>query len=605
MTFRTRLPVDPHVVAYWGWDEANEADAALDEGSYNRPLTVFNAAAVMPARLGNGRQFDGATTYAAPADSVPFRLNDLTIITWVTLDSVNQAGSLKRVILACDGVSATPVVGGILFLLAVDNNGALVFEHTAVDGALIRWQTANGFIRTARYHAITLTRDVELAYATVNLWINNAPVAWASVTRNGVPLPDPTKYPAPVAPDSVLSTQTFKVGISDKYPDAWWQGVVDETSLHDIARPRQPYLIDAYFRLTMNTTFQRLTGLGRVRTLGSVEMGGGSRWWCYERDQDIYVVRENSLGLYGKEILLTTGGVNALTGATTPAGFTQPRLAYDPVSDILLVAFVLAGKVYKLTAASSDDPATQNVPGTADTISIVKLVDNSEPQTVGAMEAPVLDERFGDEGTAATVVFLDVPTFGLAVEGNNPYGYAVYRRAGGAVTFIGTTGPTKQTARWAAAGNYWHVPIAPRAYGAGYFALPVRSGGRVGAAMSNIVIDYLGVFGWTADADPSVIHYGTTRDTPHEADPLIGGYESAIDATLQGFGFVARTPVKYASPADEQIIGAGEARQLEDPWGFIARTPVKLASTPDPQTISAGETVGVTMRGSTGARLDP
>jgi hypothetical protein len=71
-----RLDIDAHVLAYLGFDEANETDVALDEGPYNRQFTVYNSPAVLPARVNNGRQFNGSSTYVSITDSSPFRIAD-------------------------------------------------------------------------------------------------------------------------------------------------------------------------------------------------------------------------------------------------------------------------------------------------------------------------------------------------------------------------------------------------------------------------------------------------------------------------------------------------------------------------------------------------
>ena len=88
-------------------------------------------------------------------------------------------------------------------------------------------------------------------------------------------------------------------------------------------------------------------------------------------------MKESPFGSFGPETRLTTvgGGNSSLTGA--------PELVYDPASDTLYVFFVSGNRIYKLTANSTDDPATINMPFTADTGTIIKAVDLVEGSRQG------------------------------------------------------------------------------------------------------------------------------------------------------------------------------------------------------------------------------
>lgn len=600
----TRLSIDSHVIGYWGFDEANETDMAVDEAGSNRHLTLTDAAAVVPARLGNGRQFNGTSTRGDVVSSVPFRLNAMSMIVWATLDSVLQTGSKRRTIIACDGANADPTIGGIFYYLGVDNTGAIIHEYHDAAGHLIQWKTAGGAFLTGRYYSIALTRVINGNWATLSLYINNQSVAWTSVTSDAAPIVAP--IPGPAVPAPATNAQTFKVGISDKYPDAFWAGVLDELSVHDVARAKCPYLDAAYFRLTLAASFSRLSAVGNVKTLGGVDMGGGVRWWCYERDQSLYVIRENSLGLFADEILLTTGGFQA-SGALMPGGVQKPALAYDRVNDVLLVAFLGAGKVWKITAKSEDSPSTQNMPFTQDTPGVLKVVDNTDVLRDMAGQ-PATN---GDVGTnlttdglvAPTITFLNTPSFGLAVEGTNPHGYFVYRVAGGAeVLFATITQATTKTGRSPeAVGNYWFVAITTRVHGVSYYARARTSGGAPGDAVSNVVTDFLGRM--RADVVEGILDpRAQVLSRDGDAQPM---FENVVALAGQGnapraFAQSTLTPLKIGRD-DALITGNGEA--LPRVFTLVTRTPVKIGY-PDALLAGGGSTVTPRMYRTNGPRYN-
>jgi hypothetical protein len=604
-----RLPIDGAVLGYWGWDEANETDPAVDGSAQGRQLAVQNAPAVVPARLGNGRQFNGVSTRADPADSRPFWVRDLTIIVWATLDSVLQTGSRRRTIVACDAPDVGPTTThGTLYYLGVTDDGRIIFEHHDSSGRLISFRTAPGAMRIKRYYSISLAREANDLTASVQLRLNNEPVAWADVDVDGVPWVAPEEHPDPPAPfePHADGVQTLKVGISARHPDAWWHGVLDELSLHGVARQAQPYLQAAYFRLTLQTSFSRLTATGGIRTIGGTEMGGGTRWWCYERDQSLYVIRENSLGLFSPEVLLTTNGQLA-NGATVPGGVEQPRLAYDSDSDTLFVAFVSAGRVYKVTATSEDAPTTQNMPNTQDTAAIVKATEQREivrlasgGEAVAPANEPVVGTGVVYDGTAPpSVAFVHTPSFGIAVGGSSVNGYFVYRLVGGIEQLYATVRGDKQTERIEASGNYWFVPVLDRVYGATYYARPRSSAGQVGGRYSNMVVDFFGLM-HTQDGDDNALVLSRYGDGTTDFVPPPTGGEGA---GLLAVNWITRTPVKIPLADVAAVSGGGDAIH-EGFYGTVTRTPVKAPVVEVANIFVGGESQLLSMARSDGPRFD-
>jgi hypothetical protein len=59
---KSRLLIDTNLIGYWGFDEAGLADDVYDESIGGNHLSVFNSSAVVPGRVGNGRQFNGVDT---------------------------------------------------------------------------------------------------------------------------------------------------------------------------------------------------------------------------------------------------------------------------------------------------------------------------------------------------------------------------------------------------------------------------------------------------------------------------------------------------------------------------------------------------------------
>jgi hypothetical protein len=290
-----------------------------------------------------------------------------------------------------------------------------------------------------------------------------------------------------------------------------------------------------------------------------------------------------------------------------PGGVLKPALAYDRASDVLFVAFIGAGKVWKITAKSEDGPSTQNMPFTQDTPTILKVVDNSDVLRTMAGEP----STNGDVGTnlttdgliAPTVTFLNTPSFGLAVEGNNPYGYFVYRVAGGAEVLYATVPALPKAGRAPeAVGNYWFVSIPSRVYGVSYYARARSSGGTPGDDVSNVVTDFLGRM--HADVVAGILNPNAqvlSRDGDTTAI-----FENFNNLSGEGnappvFGQLTLTPLKIGLD-DSLLTGDGEA--ILRAFAQVTRTPVKIGYPDTLTTGVAGETVTPRMYRTNGPRYN-
>jgi hypothetical protein len=368
-------------VAYYGYDEANETDNAMDLSGNGRDLTVNNSPQAQIGRVANARLFNGTTTYSNPSSSVPFRISgELTLLVWVRLDGINTGGSFLRCILACDGTTGTQA-NNTQYALFIDNNGALIYRHEYSTGLVVQFTSANSILKTGTFHQIGIIRkDSGGGTCTVSLIFDNAQTAWSSCTVNGSGQSPTAAVPYPDGG----STATFKTGKSDKASDgAFWYGSMDELTIHNIARSYKPYCVASYYAVALSPLLSKITGHGNVSNVSTAEVGGGTRWWTYERDQDIYIIREAPLGLFWPEVRLTSGP------GSTPAGATKPSLVYDSVNDILSIFFIISGHIFKITAAASDTPSTQVAPGLADTGSTVKMYDAVTPANNPAFGASV------------------------------------------------------------------------------------------------------------------------------------------------------------------------------------------------------------------------
>jgi hypothetical protein len=568
-----RLPVDGAVLGYWGFDEANADDPALDESTVGQPLVVTASPAVVAARVGNGRQFDGVTTVAAPASSGAYQgwLRG-TIICWVILDSVNQGGDLLRPIVCLDG----PGVGAAdqtAFALYVDSQGRIIYRYTSLAGEDVRLFTAPSLMKVNRYYSIALTIDFAPSPpdgnngAVVKLYVNNEPTLWASATVNGGPYSD-ANVEAPQQAGAGANT-VLTVGGSQKTASKW-HGVIDELSLHNVARPLQPYLRAAYYRLTLAHTFDRLTGTGYVKTLGTAEMGGGTRWWCYERDQSIYVIRENSLGLFGAEVLLVTNS------AIIPGGAEKPRLIYNAANDSLLVVFLSGGRAYRITANSEDLPATLNMPLTQDTPTIIKASDaQASVRGAGGAGLHRLNERVTDTSLGVAAVFVNYPSFGIAITDLNFPSYNVYRRLGGNAVYLGNASARAVTPLGVA---YVFFSVPSRVRLAQYVIVGVDDHGSETTAFTQIV-DALDLPDFIDPYTPDTLYFGRDGDGARDSTHTASGAGLHEDHRIN-----TSTPVKIPGLDLLTVYAGGGNFQA---YRFLTSTPVKVPAI-DPIAAAGG-----------------
>jgi hypothetical protein len=557
-----RLPIDANIIGYWGFDEANGTDPAIDESSNAITLTVNGSALAIQSRIGNARQFDGSTVYASPSSSTLLQLDsNLTIICWINIYDLNNGGSLLRTVLACDGPT-TGSADNSQYNISVDNTGALIFKHEHGSGVQVVWKTAADTIGINRFYSVAIQRSISAGVATVTLYLNNSVVSWASITDGGTPTVTPS------AP-SGGSTATFFIGKSNKASDsAYWDGLIDEVSVHNTQRTYQPYLISAYFQVALQVTSTRFTAYNDVKSVGSFEMGGGNRWWVYERDQNLFVVRENSLGYFSAEVQLTTSN-NTAFGAPTPAEAAQPEVYYDVASDVLLVAFLSGGKIYKITATAEDAPSTQIMPLTADTSGIIKLEDSTEASRFGGGGSPIgiLGTIQNDGGTmteetpiSAPIQFIGVPSFGVAVNNDNPYGYALFQVRGGAAQLVATV--TVPYFGNGFNGTYYFFSIPTRVFGTQYFVRPIRRNGSLGSNASNLIIDWLGqVVPLTPESLVALKANSDGGDIPDFG--TLGAGQADSKALQYLVTYVGHTPIKLLINEGPDDLGAGGADHLQ------------------------------------------
>lgn len=569
-----RLPIDANVLGYWGFDESLETDIAFDESTNINVLTVPSSPAVALGRIGNARQFNGTTTYAEPSgSSAQFRLQgDATFIVWAKIDSYNSSGSFLRTLLSCGTAG-----GNMLYELAVDSTGRLVYKHTAAGGTVIV-RTAPASIRTAQIYSIAVRRiDVGGGNQNIEFYVDNVLKTVVDVTVNAVSSSLPV--PGPAANSSAI----LSIGKTPKESDsAFWQGLLDEVSIHDMARTFQPYLRQAYYRISLSNDVNRLTYFNTIVSVSSYEMGGGVRWWCYESDKDLYVVKESPFGFFGPETRLTTPG----GGAATKAG--NPELIYDPATDTLLVFFVAGNRIYKLTAQSTDDPATINMPFTADTGSIIKALDNADGGTFanGGGARPPLPEdityvnrtpvkllgedlttySLGNGGSQGSGIFPfagpSTPTinfstrtiegFGLATGPRNSTqsGYRIFRFVDGANQLLGN-------ATYHADANDYFFPFTPT-YGDVFYAEAIDRLSRPSGVFSDAVVFLNGEFSLVG----TVYKVGREGNgTEVWSSGNGGGQQSNFDLIV----YVNRTPIKLSgedAPSFDLGGGGGQAGQI-------------------------------------------
>ena len=570
-----RIPIDANVIAYYGFDEANETDVATDLSGNGRTLTVNNSPQAQVGRVANSRLFNGSTTYCSIADSSGFRISgDLTILTWSRLDGTNTGGSLLRCIMACDGTTGAQA-NNTQFALFVDNNGALIYRHEYSTGLIVQFTSAASIIKANAFREIGIIRKTNgSGQCTISLILDNVQTSWASCSVNSVGQSPTVAVPYPDGG----STATFKVGKSDKASDnAFWYGSQDELTIHNIARSFKPYCQAAYYAVALSPLLSKITGHSNVSNVSTADLGGGVRWWTYERDQDIYIVREAPLGLFWPEVRLTSGPGN------TPAGATVPAVVYDAVNDLLTVFFIVSGHIYKITASAADIPTTQTVLNLADTISAIKMNDGASPQNNPAFGASTTTTaggtlfilptfttvshlpvklRFASDpsfpaGTAGGSLLFDSLTLGSATSTGiyqgilptatfvnpNSYrvampvsaaisGYQVYARYGGADVLLGSA--------LLQGSSYWYYVIT-RQTGVQYYAIPLDLKGQpLTYKKTNTITDQ---GGRAIDIGITVV-YGRDGDGVDTVFQGAGETVTSSNFSLSSLSVVSHLPVK-------------------------------------------------------------
>lgn len=569
-----RLTLDGNVVGYWGLDETLETDVALDATANALNLTVVSASGTAPGRVGNSRRFDGVTSYASVTSPLLRLTGDLTLMAWAKLVSYNSGGTQLRCILSCGGPLTSD---NTLYALNVTLNGALQYRHTSASGEVVV-QTADGVIRTNQFYMIQVRRVANGGNQDVEIYIDNVLMTPAVITVNGVP------QAMPVPPPAANAGAVFSLARSQKETNsAFWDGFIDEVSVHDVARPYHAYLIDSYFRNALRAPTTKLTATNTVVAVSSYEMGAGVRWWCVERDKDLFVVKESPFGSFGPETQLTTvgGGNSSLTGA--------PELIYNPATDTLYVFFVSGNRIYKLTANSTDDPATINMPYTADTGTVLKSLDNVDggrqaesgqglrepvasdltridyspiklftPDTgsigegaYGVMAPGNQDAPYSGTPNPVSLVFMTVPGLGFGLvmgpTDSEMGGYRVFRYTGQTAVLM--------AAPVAIADGRYFVSISPRVYGASYFAEALQRNGKPSGVFSAVIVDRFNepiVNG----AVPTVVSVGLDGDNMDSGEQGEGS-QGLRELTFNDLTYVNRSPIKLSFQGVTGNIGEG------------------------------------------------
>lgn len=583
------LPVDDNVLGYWRMDEVNAADPITDATGTNATLTVAGLAPSQLGKIGGARYFSGIGVFAFAAPAPAFaQAGRLTLMAWASLEQVNSLGSKLRTIIACDGPTSSSEDAQV-FALGVADTGALDFRYASALGPVVV-RTAPAVFRTGRMHHVAVTREVAILGVTVRFLFNGAELPVATVTVNGV-----SASPADPLPPPVLAsepTATVKIGRSDKALDSYWFGALDEVSVHNVTRSMQPYVRGEFLRHALNNaTFERVVESDSIRAVDVVNLPNGARWWCYERESDLFVVREAAPGLFEEEIQLTTAGLGA-NGAPVPAGARAPALAYNSASDTITVMFESAGRAWVITANSADVPATQNMPFTADTTGIIKARDTLDKVRVGGGATTVggvLGAGLARDVTPAapTIFFIGVPSFGVAIVGANPDGYEVYRELGGAEVHLGTA---QRSTRPEANGTYHFFPLVARIRGAAYRVRPIQGTGRTGTNYSNVIVDWLGEVVARSPYNFDALSVSRDGDLPDSAE--LGAGQGAVRPT-ERMTTLNRTPLKMKLD-DGGTLGGGGG-QYVPAFTTVNRVPVKMRVA-DTGTFSGGGGTRCTIR---------
>lgn len=574
-----RLTLDANVIGYWGLDEALETDNAIDATANALNLTVTASNGTAPGRVGNSRRFDGSTSYASVTSPLLRLIDDLTLMVWAKLVSYNSGGTQLRCILSCGGPLTSD---NTLYALNVTLGGALQYRHTSASGEVVV-QTAAGTIRTNQFYMIQVRRVANGGNQDVEIYIDNVLKTPAIITVNGVP------QAMPIPPPAANASAVFSLARSQKEVNsAFWDGFIDEVSVHDVARPYHAYLLDSYYRNALRATTAKLTATGTVVSVSSYEMGAGVRWWCVARDADLYVVKESPFGNFGPETKLTTvgGGNAAFTGL--------PELTYDSASDTLYVFFVAGNRIYKLTASSTDDPATINMPFTADTGIQIKSLDNVDgarqgesgqgqrevlrsdmtltgffPIKVfqqdtsslgesghGQMDPGTVRDPYSGTPNPVSLVFMTVPGLGFGLvmgpADSEMGGYRLFRYTGQVAALMATPVPI--------ADARYFTPLPSRIHGATYFAEALRVDGRPSGIFSDVIVDRFNE-PFINPVIPDTIVVGRDSDGMDSGEQG-EGVPGLREVLLTDFTYVNRTPLKISTldPTLPDITEAGQGQ---------------------------------------------
>jgi len=556
-----RLAIDASIIGYWGFDEALETDLAIDSSLSAYNLTVTSSSGTVPGRVGNSRRFDGTASYASVTQAALRLAGDLTLMAWVKLTSYNSLGTQLRTILSCGG----PTSGdNSLYALTVTLTGALAYRHTSSSGEVVV-TTAASTIRTGQWYFVAIRRMTTGGNQNVEIYVDNVLKSPVLITVNGVP------QAMPVPPPAANASAIFSVGRSQREANsAFWDGYIDEVSVHNVVRAYQPYLIDSYYRAAVRAGTTKLTATNTVVAVSSYEMGAGVRWWCVERDKDLFVVKESPFGSFGPETQLTTVG----SGNSSTVG--KPELIYNSATDTLYVFFAAGNRIFKLTANSTDDPATINMPFTADTGGIIKSLDNADGGRLGDgagqrefllsdvtyvnrqplklnltdLGAGALGDGAGQQATVdvgpddPVIVFVSLPAygFGFVIGPVNVRmgGYRAYDISGGAAVEMAIPVIVPD-------GRYF-VAVSPRVYGRAFIAEALTPQGKKSGVFSDVAIDRFGEAELTALLN---LRYGRAGDGA-DSDEL-GDGAGQREFLLTDMTYVNRTPLKFS--AQDSAIG--------------------------------------------------
>ena len=246
-----------------------------------------------------------------------------------------------------------------------------------------------------------------------------------------------------------------------------------------------------------------------------------------------------------------------------------------------MVAFLNAGRVFKVTATADDAPATQNMPFTVDTTGIIKARDQEDQIRIFGGDRAGRDFPMGVSRTVPAtpnIAFTTAPSFGISIPSTSGVQtHKIYRSVAGVAKELGTSVFVQNQ-------SYWFFALTERILGAVYYVEPVVGGQGVGV-FSNVIQDLTGTV--VVSPDNAILSYGQTGDTI-DLPVIIGGGASSY-VQEDGFGIITRGAVKLSIEEPPQYIaGAGGSTYVqEDGFGVITRGTVK-STIEEPAQDSAG-----------------